>query len=278
MPFIYACQVILCVQNTMLNKTCPKVSIVIPVYNRAKYIGTAVESVLWQTYKDWELIISDDGSTDGSLEIAQNFATHDSRIQVLTNSNRPTDDTNRGAVNALIAGFDVARGEYIGQLDSDDLLEPQAIELSVAALDTNPNWGMVYSNYLDINEFGEKLRPGWRCSIPYSRAGLLTAFMTFHFRMIRTTAYWVVGGFDVMTDRIEDYDLCLRLSEATNIGKIDDFLYQYRRHPGSLMYSIDVEILLQIKEVIERGMMRRGMESTHKLKVEFNPKFTIESI
>lgn len=264
--------------QTLTETPAPKVSIVIPCYNRQRYLGTAVESVLWQTYKDWELVISDDGSTDGSLEIAQNFAQHDPRIRVLTNPNRPKNDKHRGAVNALIAGFDAARGDYIGQLDSDDLLEQQAIELSVAALDANSDLGMVYSNYLDIDENGEKLRPGWRCSIPYSPANLLTAFMTFHFRVIRRSAYQAIGGFDVSADRVEDYDLCLKLSEIVEVEKIESFLYQYRRHNGSLMYSKNLELILLAKDAVERAMKRRKMSDNHKLRIEFNPKFIVEAV
>lgn len=254
------------------------VSIVIPVYNRQRYLGIAVESVIWQTYKDWELIISDDGSTDGSLEIAQNFAAHDPRIRVLTNANRPEDDTNRGAANALIAGFDAARGKYIGQLDSDDLLEQQAIELSVAALEANPNWGMVYSNYVDIDENGQKLRPGWRCSIPYSKDSLLTVFMTFHFRMMRKTVYQKVGGFRIEFDRIEDYDICMRLSEIVQIGKIDNLLYQYRVHDSSVMANKSVDLFLLMQRAIEHALARRGMSKTHKIRVMFNPVFSLELI
>ena len=252
------------------------VSIVIPVYNRQRYLGIAVESVIWQTYKDWELIISDDGSTDGSLEIAQNFAAHDPRIRVLTNADRPEDDTNRGAANALIAGFDAARGKYIGQLDSDDLLEQQAIELSVAALEANPNWGMVYSNYVDIDENGQKLRPGWRCSIPYSKDSLLTVFMTFHFRMMRKTVYQKVGGFRIEFDRIEDYDICMRLSEIVQIGKIDNLLYQYREHSDSIMSNKSIELFQLIQQCLEQALGRRGIKTTHYIKVVFNPRFTVE--
>jgi glycosyltransferase involved in cell wall biosynthesis len=86
----------------------PRASIVIPVFNREKYLTFAAESVLRQTYTDWELIISDDGSTDGTLDLAQNFALHDSRIRMLTAEHK-------GAVHALINGFNVATGEFIGQ-------------------------------------------------------------------------------------------------------------------------------------------------------------------
>ena len=248
-----------------------RVSIVIPVYNREKYITLAVESVLRQTYTDWELIISDDGSTDGTLEMITEFALHDSRIRVLTAEHR-------GAVHALIAGFNAARGEFIGQLDSDDLLEPEAIELTVKALDEHPDWGMVYTNYRDIDEQGQLTRVGWRCSIPYSSHTLLTAFMTFHFRLIRKSIYQKVGGFDPDFDRIEDYELCMRLSEITEIGKIDEFLYQYRFHPDSLKSTARLEVILLAQKVSELALERRGMSATHRLKVEYNPKFSLELI
>lgn len=249
-----------------MNK--PRVSIVIPVYNREKYLGIAVESVLRQTYTDWELIISDDGSTDGTLELAQNFALHDSRIRVLTAEHK-------GAVHALINGFDAAQGEFIGQLDSDDLVEPEAIELTVKALDEHPEWGLVYSNYRDIDEQGQLLRVGWRCSIPYNKDVLLTAFMTFHFRLIRKSIYQEVGGFDPNFDRIEDYELCLRLSEMTEIGKIDQFLYQYRHHPNSLKSMARLEIILLAKKVIELALKRRGFDETFGVQVEYNPRFSL---
>lgn len=246
----------------------PKVSIVIPVYNRERYLGIAVDSVLRQTYTDWELIISDDGSIDGSLDLAHNFALYDSRIRVLTAEHK-------GAVYALIAGFNAAQGEYVGQLDSDDLLEPEAVELTVKALDEHPEWGMVYTNYRDIDEQGQLTRVGWRCSIPYSSHNLLTKFMTFHFRLVRKSIYQEVGGFDLNFDRIEDYELCLRLSEITEIGKIDQFLYQYRHHPDSLKSMARLEIILLAKKVIELALKRRGFEETLGVQVEYNPQFSL---
>ena len=248
----------------------PRVSIVIPVYNREKYITLAVESVLRQTFQDWELIISDDGSTDGTLEMITEFALHDSRIRVLTAEHK-------GAVHALIAGFNAARGEFIGQLDSDDLLEPPALELTVKALDEHPNWGMVYTNYRDIDEQGQLTRVGWRCSIPYSSHTLLTAFMTFHFRLIRKSIYQEVGGFDSNFDRIEDYELCLRLSEMTKIGKIDQFLYQYRFHPDSLKSMARLEVILLAKEVIELALKRRGFNENLQVQIEYNPQILLVS-
>ena len=250
----------------------PRVSIVIPVYNREKYITLAVESVLRQTLQDWELIISDDGSTDGTLEMITEFATHDSRIQVLTAEHR-------GAVYALIAGFDAARGEFVCQLDSDDLLEPEAVELTVKALDDDIECGMVYTNYIEIDANGQKQRPGHRCCIPYSKERLLTNFMTFHFRLIRKSIYYKIGGFNTQFNNIEDYDLCLRLSEVTTIKKINDYLYQYRFHPDSTKVTMDnLERIELCAEAIAQALKRQGMESTHKLKVVYNAIFCIETL
>ena len=250
----------------------PRVSIVIPVYNREKYLGIAVDSVLRQTYQDWELIISDDGSIDGTLDMAHNFALYDDRIRVLTAEHR-------GAVYALIAGFNAAKGEFIGQLDSDDLLEPEAIELTVKALDDDIECGMVYTNYININANGQQQQPGHRCCIPYSMKRLLTDFMTFHFRLIRSSIYKQIGGFDIEFNKIEDYDLCLRLSENTNIKKINNYLYQYRIHPESLQITMsELEKIRLYEKVITRALKRRQMDKTNRVKVSLNPTYSIEEV
>ena len=259
-------------EQSLTEKSAPKVSIVIPVYNREKYLGIAVDSVLRQTYQDWELIISDDGSIDGTLDIAQQFALEDDRIRVLTAEHK-------GAVHALIAGFGAARGEFIGQLDSDDLLEPPTLELTVKALDDDIECGMVYTNYVDIDANGQKQRPGHRCCIPYSGERLLTDFMTFHFRLIRRSIYEKIGGFNPQFNNIEDYDLCLRLSEVTTIKKINDYLYQYRFHPDSTKATMNNSERIELcVEAVTQALKRRGMENTHKLKVLLNPTFLVEDI
>lgn len=257
----------------LTEKSAPKVSIVIPAYNRENYLGIAVRSVLDQTYRDLELIIVDDGSIDGTLEIAEQFAREDDRVRVLT------DKTNRGAAYALKTGFEVARGEYVGQVDSDDILEARAIELTAAVLDGDTDCGMVYTNYIDIDENGQKIRPGRRCSIPYSPERMLTEFMTFHFRLIRKSIYDEIGGFNIQFNNIEDYDLCLRLSEVTNIKNIDEFLYLYRFHPDSTKVTMDhLERINLCKEAITQALQRRGMGDTHKVCVLFNPTFSVQAV
>lgn len=249
----------------------PRVSIVIPVYNREQYVGIAIRSVLDQTYRDLELIVVDDGSTDGTLAIAKQFALEDDRVRVLSN------ETNRGAAYALKKGFAIAQGEYVGQVDSDDYLEAKAVELTAAVLDDDIDCGLVYTNYVDIDENGRKLRPGKRCVIPYSKERILIDFMTFHFRLIRASIYRQVGGFNLRFNNIEDYELCLRLSEVTRVRKIERYLYQYRFHPDSTKVIMDdIERVKLCCEAINQALKRREMNETHKLYYSCNPTFRIE--
>jgi len=246
----------------------PKVSIVIPCYNRERYLGLAVQSALNQTYTDFELIIVDDGSTDASLQIAKQFAREDSRIKVLVS------EKNQGVAFALKTGFDAAKGEFVGQVDSDDLLEPLALELTVQTLEDDPGLGMVYTNYLDIDSEGNKLRVGSRCSIPYSRQRLLSHFMTFHFRLIRKSIYIKSGGINTKFQTSEDYDLCLRISEIARIGKVNDFLYLYRCHSNSLTASPSIQEFSFTCKAVNEALQRRGLAGTHKIVVK-NPQFEI---
>lgn len=250
----------------------PKVSIVIPAYNREQYLGMAVRSVLDQTYRDLELIIVDDGSTDGTLAIAEQFAREDDRVRVLS------DKINRGAAWALKKGFEAARGKYVGQVDSDDLLEARAIELTAAVLDDDIGCGLVFTNYLDIDENGKKLRPGWRCSYDYSKEKLLTVFMVFHFRLFRKSVYEQVGGIDLKFNKLEDYELCLRMSEVTRFVRVPEFLYLYRNHPSSVHNENRLDVMLLTERAINTALERRGMAGTYKLTVEFSSRFKIEQI
>lgn len=203
------------------------VAVIIPVYNRALYLGAAIDSVLAQTYTDYELIIWDDGSTDNSLSIAKRFARINSRIKVFSRENR-------GAANAIADAIAQSHSKYVAQLDSDDQLHPEALNLTVKVLDSNPNVGMVYSDHLVIDVEGNVKGLGNRSRIPYSPQRLLVDFMTFHFRLIRREVYDAVGGIDLNLVTAEDYDLCLKLSEATEIRHLNEPLYYYRWHDDNI--------------------------------------------
>ncbi|MBE9205005.1 CHAT domain-containing protein [Nostoc sp. LEGE 06077] len=203
----------------------PVISLIITVYNRENYLRLAIESVLSQTRQDLELVIWDDASTDNSLEIAREYAQRDRRVRVIASR------YNRGQASALKDAIAQTRGKYIGWVDSDDLLAPTALAETAAVLDTKPNIGWVYTDYLDIDENNTILSYGYRCLVPYSREALLNRFMTFHFRLIRREVLDLVGEIDESLTTAEDYDLCLRLSEVAEVEHIYQPLYYYRTHP-----------------------------------------------
>jgi len=238
-----------------------KISLVITTYNRAAYLGEAIASVLQQTDGDFELLIWDDGSSDNSVELAEAFAQRDRRVRVVAAEHR-------GRVEALKAAIAQTTGTYLGWVDSDDRLAPTALEETVRLLDSHPDTGMVYTYYWDMDDQGRVLRHGHRCRIPYSPERLLVDFMTFHFRLIRRSHYDQVGGIDGSLDFVEDYDLCLRLSEVTRIRCVRKPLYYYRLHTGNASQQWQVEQVLRARTVIQRALHRRGWGDRYSLELE----------
>jgi glycosyltransferase involved in cell wall biosynthesis len=247
------------------------ISLVITTYNRANFLPKAIDSVLGQTYADFELIIWDDGSEDGSLEIARRYAAKDSRLVLV-------EAPHLGRGKALRFALERARGEYLGWVDSDDFLERNALSETVAVLDANPDLGMVYTDYSVIDCLGRIRGLGSRCSIPYSKERLLVDFMTFHFRLIRRSVYDAIGGVNAEYGTIEDYELCLRLSEVTKIARLPQSLYFYRVHDES------ISALQQVKQVeltslaISEALSRRGLSDRVAVEVKLNPKFFLRSL
>lgn len=115
-----------------------KISLVMTVYNRERYLATAIKSVLAQTYPDFELLIWDDGSTDKSLEIANDYAQRDRRVRVVAAEHQ-------GRSPALKAAHSQATGAYLGWVDSDDALVPTALEETALVLNGHPELGLVYT-------------------------------------------------------------------------------------------------------------------------------------
>ena len=126
----------------------PKVSVIIPIYNAEKFISGTIESVIAQTYQDWEIIAVDDGSTDKTPEILTKYKKKlSSNLQVITQENS-------GVSIARNKGIPAARGEYIAFLDHDDLWTPEKLEKQVKLLDSNKELGLVYSDSYVIDECG----------------------------------------------------------------------------------------------------------------------------
>ena len=211
----------------MKNKA-PKVSVVLPVYNGERYLRESIESVIGQTFTDWELIIVDDCSTDNTLKIAQQFAESDSRIIVLHNK------TNKKLPATLNVGFRNAHGEYLTWTSDDNIAKPNWLSVLVNALDKNPGDMMVVADMDYIDQDGNFITtasqryPG-RKSIQLAYiCNVGAAFM------YRRAIAEKIGGYDEDTFCAEDYDYWCRIALNGSIKYIPDNIYKYRRQSGSL--------------------------------------------
>ncbi|HEY9852033.1 MAG TPA: CHAT domain-containing protein [Leptolyngbyaceae cyanobacterium] len=229
------------------------ISVVIINYNRQQYLGFAIKSVLQQTNGDFELLIWDDGSTDNSVEIAREYANRDRRIEVVA-------ATHQGYTRSLKSAIAKTTGTYIGWVDSDDLLAPMALAETVKILEKEPQIGLVYTDYIDIDEHNNFIGYGQRCRIPYSPERLLIDFITFHFRLIRRSVFEQVGGIDETFECAQDYDLCLRLSEATEVRQINEPLYYYRHHSGSISQQKRLPQILNAYNAMVKALQRRKLD------------------
>ncbi len=246
-----------------------RVSLHIAVHNTERHVEQPVRSVLQQTYRDFDLVLWDDGSTDGSPEILRRLAAADRRVRVLGGEHRGVLAAHAGAVAA-------GRGEYLGWVDSDDLLGPTALAETVAALDQQPEVGVVYTDHYEMEESGQRIRPSERSKIPYSKDRLLVDFMTFHFRLLRRSAYEAAGGLDPLQPcAVEDYDLCLRLSEHTEFLHLAKPLYYYRLRPTSFSQAHRLEQIEASAEAVRRALVRRGLADHYELTVELQARFRV---
>ena len=244
------------------------VSLVMTVYNRQDYLSLALESILLQTYPHWQLIIWDDGSTDSSPEIAALYARLDPRIHFIA-------APHAGQTNSLCAAMMTIDREYFGWIDSDDLLAPSALAATVGILDASPQIGMVYTDHTLIDDRGKDLGLGARCQIPYSKERLLIDFMTFHFRPIRREVYDRVGGIDVSVPHVQDYDLCLKISEVTEIYHLPQSLYYYRVHPTMISQTQKNDLTRSAANAVRNALGRRGLSDRYRLDIVEGDRFKL---
>lgn len=235
------------------------ISIAVPIYNTARFLPDALDSLLAQDFAEWEGLLWDDGSTDASGEIAAEYARRDPRFRVLGNGRN--NGVGVGLANALAA----ARGDYVAVLDSDDMLEPDALSSMLAFMREQPRLGMAYSQHTEMNQDGILQGVGVRTLKPYSSHQLMVDFMTHHFRLIRADAYRAVGGSDATMAVAPDYDLCLRLSERFEIGHLAKPLYRYRLRPNSISHDNRLRQVRASFDAAQRSLQRRGLQDQYAL-------------
>ena len=235
------------------------ISIAVPIYNTARFLPAALDSLLAQDHPHWEGLLWDDGSTDASSEIAAEYARRDSRFRVLGNG------CNNGVSVGSAAALAETRGDYVAVLDSDDMLEPDALSAMLAFMRERPQLGMAYSRYVEIDEHDRFLGAGQRTLKAYSSHSLMVDFMTYQFRLIRADAYRAVGGYDASLTDSADYDLCLRLSESCAIAHVPRPLYRYRMRADSISHGYRLRQVQTAFDAAQRALQRRGLAGQYAL-------------
>ncbi|MFA7604690.1 MAG: glycosyltransferase [Novosphingobium sp.] len=217
----------------------PAITVAMSVYNGEPYLAEAVESVLAQTFTDFEFLILDDGSSDGSRETVARLAGRDSRI-------RPIVRENRGLIASLNQLLAEARAPLIARMDADDACLPQRFERQVAFLGEHPDHGVVGSWSQDIDEQGRPLRCDG-VDPPVSHEAMLASIesggsMLCHPAvMFRTEVVRAAGGYRPAFRHCEDLDLWLRLATRTRIANIPERLLRYRRSDGQVSQRFSLE-------------------------------------
>jgi glycosyltransferase involved in cell wall biosynthesis len=228
----------------------PRLSVVSPMYNSGKYLAAMIESILAQTMGDLELVLSDDGSTDDTLQIADGFAARDPRVRVVRNPHKGIVATR----NSGLAATD-RRSEFITLFDSDDIWEQHAARTLMSALDGNPQAPAAHGlcRCVDMNgvqfpndDRAEQMRNRYGIVggkvVPVPRSAptgfgslLLENYITTPgTSMIRRTAFDKVGNFASGIEPCDDWDMNLRVSRLGDFLFIDEILLSWRRHSMSI--------------------------------------------
>jgi hypothetical protein len=232
-----------------MSRSTPAISVLMPVYNAGRFLAPALESVLAQTFPDFELIAIDDGSSDGSAEVLAEFAARDRRLRVFTQKNQ-------GIVTTLNRAIELARATLVARMDADDLSRPDRFAKQVAYLSQHPEVAAVSGAMDYIDEGGTYLRTAFFPTAPATIAKeLLHRNCVCHAPvMVRTAVLRVVGGYRKIVQYAEDYDLFLRISEVAQIANLPDVLYSVRLHPVTISTQHMVE--QELAALAARGAAR----------------------
>lgn len=231
----------------------PKVSIIIPVFNKEEWIKATLETVAMQTFHDWECIVIDDGSTDKSLEIIQNF------IATRSENWRIFSQINQGQGAARNFAIDRAEGEYIAFLDGDDTWSPNKLEVQTALLNQDPSAVLAICPYVIFK--ANQSRSSQRIVDHGKAKKLIHNWTTFRgfgggtesTGLVRKAALLAVGGFNPKLSTSAGADLTMRLARIGKILNARDSYMQYRIHTGQ--WHTNHEILKRDAMLLYQGMV-----------------------
>jgi glycosyltransferase involved in cell wall biosynthesis len=232
----------------------PKVSVVMAVYNAEGFLQEAVDSVLAQTFEDFEFIIINDGSTDHSLAMLQRYT--DPRIRIV-------DQENHGLVASLNKGIEAAKGTYIARMDADDRCEPDRFELQVRTLDRNPDVALIGGAIATMDELGNPLAP--RVEFPvtheeiWANIGRKPWVFCHPTVMFRRAAAIEVGMYHSGFAHAEDAEFFARLMSKYRAANLRDVVLNYRLRRSAISFTkaghgrVNAELVARIIDRWEPG-------------------------
>ncbi|QIK54208.1 glycosyltransferase [Dysgonomonas sp. HDW5B] len=227
----------------------PKLSIIMPVFNTEKYLREAIDSIIQQSFTDWELLIINDGSTDSSENIIQSYT--DKRIQYHRN------DQNIGLISTLNKGIDICTGDYIARMDADDISEKDRFKIQLAFLAENKEYAMCgsYAKVIDENnnETGKILNLQTN---DFLQINLLFSVPFIHPSMMFRREVLKNNYFDPKYKHAEDYELWCRIANNYKIANIPDYLLRYRWHTNNVSVTYS-----QIQENIKNKIICKELQN-----------------
>lgn len=236
------------------NIKVPKISVIMPVYNGEKYLKEAIDSILKQTFSDFELLLINDGSTDSTEAIIKSY--DDVRIVYIKN------EKNLGLIKTLNKGLDIAKGEFIARMDQDDISHPERFEKQLIIFEKNPEIGVCATLFTPFNNTEEHKtieHPELHKSI---KINLLALCIIGHPTvMLRKNA---IDNFryDERFQAAEDYELWTRLVTSTQFYNIQESLLQYRIHSSNMSVLENSTQVNNAKKITGNQLKNIGIENT----------------
>lgn len=223
-----------------------QVSVLMSVYNSERFLKKAIDSVLYQSFNDFEFIIIDDGSTDNSLSILKSYS--DPRIRIYSQENM---GLNKGLAKTFNLGIEKCKGKYIARMDSDDICDPKRLELQYNYLERNHDVSVLGTGVWYIDANGVRLRKYLLCCNHKDIKSYLSqgkACIVHPSTMIRKNIFKKVGKYRFST--CEDFDLWFRISKISKIVNLPNLLYYYRVLPQQWTKNHLIQNYLIRKEII----------------------------
>jgi glycosyltransferase involved in cell wall biosynthesis len=233
----------------------PSVTVIMSVYNSESTLSEAVESIIEQTLKDWEYLVVDDGSRDGSRQLLEKFANQDHRIRIINNPG------NMGLAYSLNKAWREGKGKYIARMDADDYSLPHRLATQVEFLDTHPGVDVIGSNAILESDTGNSLGITSMPLLPDQISAKIDRLnpLVHPSVMMRREFIEAMGGYDDTLRKKQDYDLWLRAADQSNFQNLEAPLIRYRVKQSDSFQSDYYGFRVRVRHAVKRGKIITGM-------------------